>query len=77
MEITANTGQQGKFASQNGQPAHLFERLHAIHHFDGLTASLALFGNQPAALTTSNVVLPRVRQADPRSGFTQGRDGLL
>ena len=41
MEIAADAGQQGKFTGQNGQTADLFGRLHAIHHFQGLTAGLA------------------------------------
>ena len=50
---------------------------HAIDHFQGMTASRSEIGHQTSTLTASKVVLPRMRQADPGYGRTQGGDGFF
>src|SRR5690606_3973326 len=59
------------------QATHLFRRLHAVDHFQGMTTGRSEVGYQTSTLTASKVVLPRMRQADPGPGRAQGGNGFF
>ena len=77
MKIAADTGHQAELAGQNRQSPDLFQRLHAVHHFQRMAASLGELTHQPAPFAAREIVLPGMRQTDPGASVPQRTDGLL
>ncbi len=77
MKITAGGHQQAELTGQNRQAANLLGRLMAIDHLDGVAPCLNIVGHQATALAAGEIIVPRMRQADPGSGGSQGLDGLF
>ena len=69
MKVTAGSYQQTELTSQNGQTTHLLRRLQTINHLDSVTASLNIGGDQLTTFTAGEIIMPRVRQADPGPGL--------
>jgi hypothetical protein len=77
MKITAGADQQTELTGENRQAAHLLGGLMAIDHFDRVAPCLNIVGNQPATFAASEIVVPRMRQADPGLGGAQGFDRVF
>ena len=52
----------------------LFGRLHAIDHPDGVSAGPEKVGDQAPALGPGEIIMSRVRQADPGARLAQAAD---
>src|SRR3990167_8117234 len=76
MKVSAGACLQTEFAGQNRQTANLLGWLHAVDHLQRMATGSGKIGDQLASLTTSKVVLPRVRQADQGARLQQGINGL-
>ena len=77
MKITAGTDQQTELTGQNRQTADLIGRLQAVDHFYCVAAGLDEVGDQLATLAAGEIVMRRVRKADPGPGGAQGRHRFL
>ena len=76
MKITAGGDECAKFAGQNRQAANLLGGLHAIDHLERVPACRDKIRHQLAPFGAGEIVLPRMRQTDPRTGPTQRINGL-
>lgn len=77
MKITAGGDQQAKLPGQNRQAADLFGRLMAIDHLHGVAPCLNIVGYQAATFAAGEIIVPGMRQADPRPGGPQSLNRLL
>ncbi len=77
VEIAAGGDHQAELAGQDRQGTDLFGRLHAIDHLDGVSAGLEKVGDQAPALGPGEIIMIRVRQADPGARLAQAADHFL
>src|SRR5471032_2247943 len=77
MKITAGADQQTKFAGKNRQAADLFGGLMPVDYLDCVAARSNIVANQLAALAAGEIVMPGMRQADPRARCPQGAYGVF
>ena len=77
VEVTAGTHQQAEFARQDRQRADLLGGLHAIDDLDGMPTCLNIVADQLAPLAAREVVMQRMREADPGFRLAQRAYGVL
>src|SRR5471032_1162363 len=77
MKITAGADQQTKFAGKNRQAAYMLGGLMPVDHFDCVAARSNIVANQLATLDAGEIVMPRMRQADPGTCCPQCANGVF
>lgn len=77
VEVATGGDHQAELACQDRQGTDLLGRLHAVDHLDGVPAGLEEVGDQAATLGAGEIIMVRMRQADPGARLAQATDHLL